>query len=119
MEIAEVIVTTTGWLMFPEKETSIRKIMDRVSLYFNAIPQDVRYERVVVRGPVGKEQHGYLFVGLRETTRFLTATECKLPAYRSLAQIIDSATTKSLDLSTMGLMVPDYAPNELTIYVRG
>jgi len=114
---------TRDRIVIPEKEASIQDIVNLVNFKFidgsRDKPgfQDMIYERIVVQGPSGSDPNGFLFVGLRETTFFLTDTECKLPSYRSLAQIIESATMRpNYDLAKMRLVVPYGFPGELTIH---
>jgi hypothetical protein len=119
MDTKEVMLDTRGRLMFFESGTSIQEIIDLVDSHFTEIPEAIRYERIVIQGPFGSEPQGVLYASPRETTFFLTDTECRLPAYHSLAQIIDSATTRpNCNLAKMGLVIPYGSPNALTIHVR-
>jgi hypothetical protein len=111
-------VVVNGYLMVPEADVSLQDIIRLVDEHFSTIPTPLRYEVIVVKGPENRDQEGSLFVGQRETTFFPKSdpTQCRLPSYRSLGQIMESATSHpNCDFAKMKLVIPYGSPYALTL----
>ena len=110
----EIKIEGNHYIAIPQETTTLRTLGDNIDQYFPTIPQELRYERVTVRGPFGSEPEGYLIVGLRQPANFVGA-ECPLPAYRCAAQLFEAAAGR--DLNKVKFVVPYGRPNDLTLYM--
>lgn len=101
----------------PESE-SLGRILEVVDLMFGYIPREIRYDRLIVRGPCGEEKPNHIYIETRKMPSFFEHGECRIPAHRIVAQILEVARSQPVDLSMIRLVVPYGEPNGLTLWIK-
>ena len=112
-----MITLENGWLVVSEK-IPIKEILRMIDEAFEAIPIESRYNPLVVQN-AGKDNQDLLCIGRPKPAEFHTDNECSVPAYRTVASILEAARAKEgCDLTKTYMLIPYGRPNELTIHVK-